>query len=303
MSTSSVMIPHLFKDMLSYTLQAKPLLTQLHSHGLIVNSHALSNNNSNGGRNRMARRRMISPDIWQDPWFGKLSHTERIFFIGIISNCDDEGRILGEAPFLRSRIFVYEDVALDTIDNMLEKFKNTNSNFCLYSSNGSKYIALKKWSRYQKPEHASPSILPKPPFMNGSGNDSLNGSGNDSPPSIGKVSIGKVSNIYTVWNEQKIQVHKKLTEETKQAIDKALRDNSEEEIIQAIKNYAEILRDDKYFFKYAWTLRDFLRRGLQKFIDGDICRKNYLRDKINGTNQSRLGKVPTKYTRPEELRQ
>jgi hypothetical protein len=144
----------------------------------------------------MARRRMISPDIWQDPWFGKLSHTEQILFIGIISNCDDEGRILAESPYLRSRIFIYQDIDLSLIETMLSKFNDTNHNFYMYNVNGSRYIYLKTWNKYQKPEHASPSTLPPPP--NQSVNDSLNQSVNDSPPSvvecsIGKVSIGKVS--------------------------------------------------------------------------------------------------------------
>ncbi len=149
----------------------------------------------------MARRRMISPDIWQDPWFGKLSHTERIFYIGIISNCDDEGRILAESPYLRSRIFIYEDIPLDNIETMLQKFRATNPNFCLYSNNGTgnRYIALLSWSKYQKPEHASPSTLPPPPntalniIPHHSENDSPHHSENDSPPSIVKYSIVKDS--------------------------------------------------------------------------------------------------------------
>ncbi len=139
----------------------------------------------------MARRRMISPDIWQDPWFGKLTHTEQIFFIGIISNCDDEGRILAESPYLRSRIFIYQDIELLAIDNMLSKFKDTNRNFYLYNVNGSHYVYLKTWNKYQKPEHASPSTLPPPP--NQSVNDSENQSVNDSPPSIVECSIVKGS--------------------------------------------------------------------------------------------------------------
>jgi hypothetical protein len=79
---------------------------------------------------------MIDPDIWHDPWFGKLAPIEQVFFIGIISNCDDEGRILAAAPYLRSCIFIYQDVAATDIQNMLEKFSSTNRNFQLYSVNG-----------------------------------------------------------------------------------------------------------------------------------------------------------------------
>jgi len=235
---------------------------------------------------------MISPDIWQDPWFGKLSHTERVFFIGIISNCDDEGRILGEPPFLRSRIFVYEDIPLIDIESMLEKFSSTNNNFCLYSSNGSKYIALKKWSRYQKPEHMSPSLIPKPPFENhspnhsdnNSPNDSPNDSDNNSPPSIGKYSIVKVSidYIFSLWNTMGIVIHQKLTSAMETAITNSLKNYTQDDICSSIKNYAEILKDEKYYFKYKWTLKDFLSRGLEKFIDINVAKSNYLKDKNNG---------------------
>ncbi|GAH78044.1 unnamed protein product, partial [marine sediment metagenome] len=41
---------------------------------------------------------------------------------------------------------------------------------------------------------------------------------------------------------------------------------------------------DDYFFKYRWTLKDFLRRGLEKFMDGEIARQNY---RIGGERHGR----------------
>jgi hypothetical protein len=40
----------------------------------------------------MARRRMIDPTFWKDPGVRKLTFAERLRFIGLISNSDDEGR-------------------------------------------------------------------------------------------------------------------------------------------------------------------------------------------------------------------
>lgn len=146
----------------------------------------------------MPRRRMIDPDIWHDVWFGRLSYTEQIFFIGIISNADDEGRILADPAYLRSRIFIYQDIPLDTISQMITKFQDTNHNFISYGSNGSSYICLRKWKDYQKPEYAKPSKIPPPPDTesgqpNQSPNDSPNQSPNDSPPSIVEYSIVEAS--------------------------------------------------------------------------------------------------------------
>ncbi len=112
-----------------------------------------------------------------------------------------------------------------------------------------------------------------------------------------KVKYIKVNNIYTIWNEQKILIHKKLTPEISRAIDTALKDNTEEEVIQAIKNYSEIINhSDLYYFSYRWTLKDFLHRGLAKFADIEVAKKNYQKDK-EGTTFGR----PTTGHNPREL--
>ena len=93
-----------------------------------------------------------------------------------------------------------------------------------------------------------------------------------------------IQKIYTVvfnfWNSQKIISHKKLSEDIKRAIKTALDTYSERELCQAIGNYAEILKDEGYYFKYRWTLKDFLKRGLEKFLDLDIAKANYRKDKL-----------------------
>jgi phage replication O-like protein O len=125
-------------------------------------------------------------------------------------------------------------------------------------------------------------------------------------PTLYKEILKKVKEIYTVWNEQKIIVHKKLTDDTERTIRTTLKDYSKEEICQAIRNYAEILKGDQYFFKYSWTLKDFLRRGLPKFLDLGVAKKNYLRDRESGTHRQDIkrppGKTPTVYHDPDELR-
>lgn len=86
--------------------------------------------------------------------------------------------------------------------------------------------------------------------------------------------------LFNLWNEQAIIKHKTLTDKMKRAIDRASKDFNLEEISQAIKNYAEILKGDQYYFKHSWTLHDFLQRGLEKFaIEPEIVRQNYLKDK------------------------
>lgn len=107
--------------------------------------------------------------------------------------------------------------------------------------------------------------------------------------------------IFKLWNKQKIIVHKKLTDDIKSAIGRALKEHSHEEISEAIKNYAEILKGEQYYFKYSWTLKDFLKRGLEKFLDLEIAKKNY--GGRDGTHRGHTGarKLPKTYRDPEEI--
>ncbi len=117
------------------------------------------------------------------------------------------------------------------------------------------------------------------------------------------VEYSRVYNsIYTVWNNQTIIVHKKLTSDYVSSIKSALKDYDEDEIIKAIENYGIILKDDSYFFKYKWTLKEFLKRGLVKFLDLDIAKSNYLKESTSGTHWKGTPRSQVqRFTRPEEL--
>lgn len=125
-------------------------------------------------------------------------------------------------------------------------------------------------------------------------------SSTDKPQS--KVKETKVNNytvIFKLWNSLEVIKHKKLTADIKRAIDRALRDSSLEEVSQAIKNYAEILKGEQYYFKYSWTLKDFLKRGLDKFLDLEIAKRNYGGDR-DETHRGHSTKLPPRdgYTKP-----
>lgn len=105
-------------------------------------------------------------------------------------------------------------------------------------------------------------------------------------------------NIYNVifdhWNSKKIIVHKKLTDEFKKDIDKALKQSSPEEIIKAIDHYAEAFNDPAYeYCKYKWGIHEFLTRkeGYKRFLDDGAKWLNYLRFK----NSQRQDKPKSRY--------
>ena len=81
--------------------------------------------------------------------------------------------------------------------------------------------------------------------------------------------------IFEYWNGKGIIQHRRMTDRIKRSINGALRDYTEEEICTAIDNYKTILFDDKYYWSYKWGLREFLQRGIDKFLDFDIAAQNY----------------------------
>jgi len=90
------------------------------------------------------------------------------------------------------------------------------------------------------------------------------------------------------WNSKNIIKHIGLTGTTGDKIIKHIGGRlsegySQQDINTAIDNYAYILDDAIYFFKYKWTLYDFMMRGFEKFRDLEIAKGNYLKDK-GGTN-------------------
>jgi hypothetical protein len=100
--------------------------------------------------------------------------------------------------------------------------------------------------------------------------------------------------IFDHWNEAKIIQHRVLSEKVKRAINGALASYSQDEIVQAIDNYAKILASPAHWFSYKWTLGDFLQRGLDKFIDWRVCDANYKTDG-NGKGGGSARALPTEY--------
>lgn len=99
-----------------------------------------------------------------------------------------------------------------------------------------------------------------------------------------KKKDNKDNNIYISvfehWNSKGIIKHRKLTSKMETKIRTALKTYTEDEIKEIIDTYAEIVLDDKYYFKYKWTLDEFLQRGLIKFENREIAKQNHLRDKF-----------------------
>jgi hypothetical protein len=91
----------------------------------------------------------------------------------------------------------------------------------------------------------------------------------------------KESNTYTrilnFWNSLKIIEHKD-TPKLRRKIIASLKIYTPEELEDAMKNYAYILtQPDRFYWTYKWQLRDFLDRGVERFLPVNFKEKDYLK--------------------------
>ncbi len=131
------------------------------------------------------------------------------------------------------------------------------------------------------------------------------------PGTQSRVEYIRVDNIYIVifdhWNTLGIINHKKLTSAMESAIDKAKKDYSQDEIKQAMSNYAEIVKGAEYYLNYRWTLAEFLSRNkgnnIERFLDLEIAKSNFPKEVGIGAHRGSPRSIPRpdEYTRPEEV--
>lgn len=111
----------------------------------------------------MARKRMISPEIWESQDFSQLSDVAKIVFISLFSHADDEGRGRADPTFIKNITFPYdENRRVADIKSALSEIARCMS-VQFYSVNGIAYYFMISWERWQKVDKPSKSKLPPPP--------------------------------------------------------------------------------------------------------------------------------------------
>ena len=109
----------------------------------------------------MARKRMIDPNIWQSEDFSKLSTLGKLVFIGLFSLADDEGRGRSNPVYLKSTLFPYEEgIRSADIDKTLSEI-SSNMSVIFYSYDGSSYYSLYNWNTWQKIDRPTESKIPE----------------------------------------------------------------------------------------------------------------------------------------------
>ena len=67
----------------------------------------------------MARKRMVSPEIWTDDKIIELTIEERLLFIGMWNFADDEGVMTNKPKQIKAQIFPIDDITHGDVSDML----------------------------------------------------------------------------------------------------------------------------------------------------------------------------------------
>lgn len=112
----------------------------------------------------MARKRMISPEIWDSQNFSTLSDLAKIVFISLFSHADDEGRGRADPTYIKSSTFPYDEGrrVADIKSALSEIARSMSVQF--YSVNGIEFYFMTSWARWQKIDKPSKSKFPPPPI-------------------------------------------------------------------------------------------------------------------------------------------
>jgi len=92
--------------------------------------------------------------------------------------------------------------------------------------------------------------------------------------------------LFSFWNDQGIIKHRKMNQAMKSHINARLKEYSVEELKKAIKNYADVLSSDNYYWTHKWTLQDFMKPdNVVRFTDESDPLSNF------ASNQKRVSKI------------
>lgn len=126
----------------------------------------------------MARIRMVKPEFFDDPQVGELSPLARLFFIGLWTQADREGRLIDDPRRLKARLFPFDDVDINALadelhqKDMIRRYKTRravekhgeHSNRHDEPCKNVSFIWIRKFIFHQRPHPKEPaSVIPVPP--------------------------------------------------------------------------------------------------------------------------------------------
>lgn len=104
---------------------------------------------------------MIDPGIWTNVQVTRLTVLQRLLYIGLISNADDDGRLNGDPLYLKGVVFPHDNITPDAINEQLKAIVK-QSLIVRYKVGKAAYIQHPNWSKHQYIRDRRPSTIPPP---------------------------------------------------------------------------------------------------------------------------------------------
>ncbi len=96
----------------------------------------------------MARIRSIHPGLFSDPEFADLTDAAQVFYLGLLTEADDQGVFEWKPTTLRIRLRPTKDGPVEGLLSELEAANKVVS----YEIDGRKYGAIRKFTQWQRPK-------------------------------------------------------------------------------------------------------------------------------------------------------
>lgn len=224
----------------------------------------------------MARKRMIDPEFWQDEKLGECTRDERLLFMGLISNADDEGYGRANVKLVKSNIFPYDDdLKAKDIEKMLSSLMNKKL-IIVYVVEGQDFYCLPNFTKHQvinKPTASKLPVLPQNieeiqlPYYYGSDTVAL-------PPKrkeVNRIEDKRIDDFFeSVWSlYPKKEGKGQISQTQKQELFKIGLD----EITRAIERYCNKIQDEKTEHKFIKMGSTFFNSGYIDFLDANYMDK------------------------------
>lgn len=107
----------------------------------------------------MARIRTIKPEFWADEKLAPLSPIDRLVFLGLISQADDQGRLVDNVRLIDGLLFPETS---DTSRESLETLARLKRVIRYTTASGQNVLQVAKWEEHQRVDHPSKYCLPGP---------------------------------------------------------------------------------------------------------------------------------------------
>jgi hypothetical protein len=110
----------------------------------------------------MPRIRTIKPSFFQSDDVSVLPLRARLTWIGLWTQCDDQGRTKDHVKLIKAAIWPLDNVSLADIEEDLTELAN-RGRIVRYAVGDQHYLEVTNWSEHQAIQKKTPSRIPPPP--------------------------------------------------------------------------------------------------------------------------------------------